>query len=82
MLIDMIMPVMNGSATMQALHELDARVPIIAMSGLAANSQADEAVKLGVQAFLPKPYSKETLLASLHELLGAPLVDHRALVHA
>ena len=81
-LIDMIMPVMNGMATMQALRELDPRVPIIAMSGLSANNKSDEAAKLGVEVFLPKPYSKETLLASLHELLGAPGVGRRSLVPA
>jgi PAS domain S-box-containing protein len=70
-LIDMIMPVMDGLATIAALRKLDPHVPIIAMSGLTAEAKADAAAELGVKIFLPKPYKKETLLASLHDVLEA-----------
>jgi|GEM_PF-7085192 len=70
-LVDMIMPVMDGLATIAALRKLDLHVPIIAMSGLTAEAKADAAAQLGVKTFLPKPYKKETLLASLHDVLEA-----------
>ncbi|HEV3118329.1 MAG TPA: response regulator [Gemmataceae bacterium] len=68
-LVDMIMPVMDGRATAQSLRRLEPRVRIITMSGLPAGHKAPEATRPGAEIFLAKPYRKETLLSALHELL-------------
>ena len=47
--------------------KLDPAVRIIAASGLSANSQI---ASLGVKHFLPKPYTAETLLTVLKEVLS------------
>ncbi len=66
-LTDMTMPVMDGLATIHVLMKLDPSVRIIAASGLSANSQI---ASLGVKHFLPKPYTAETLLKVLKEVLS------------
>lgn len=71
-LTDMMMPFMDGPATIRALKKLDPSVKIIAASGLAANEKIAEAANLGVQTFLSKPYTAERLLVALAELLTAP----------
>jgi CheY-like chemotaxis protein len=70
-LTDMMMPVMDGAATIQVLRKLNPELPIIAASGLSANSQGDQATRLGVSHFLPKPYTAETLLKALRKALPA-----------
>jgi CheY-like chemotaxis protein len=70
-LTDMMMPFMDGPATIRALQRLNPRVKIIAASGLGAQDKAAEATALGVRMFLPKPYTAEKLLKALAQVLGA-----------
>jgi len=70
-LIDMIMPYLDGAASIRALRKLDPNVKIIASSGLAANDKLFESADEGVRTFLSKPYSAEKLLRALSEILRA-----------
>lgn len=69
-LTDMTMPVMDGRATIQVLRRMDPKMPIIAASGLSASPQLAQATSLGVEHFLSKPYTTETLLKVLREVLA------------
>lgn len=68
-LTDMMMPVMDGASLIQVLRKLNPKLPIIAASGLSNNSQITRATGLGVDQFLPKPYSADTLLKALRNVL-------------
>lgn len=72
-LTDMMMPVMDGMATIRALMVLNPDVKIIAASGFSAKGSEADAVKLGVLAFLSKPYTAATLLQTLRDLLRPPV---------
>ena len=67
---DMMMPFMDGAATIRALQKLDPGVRVIATSGLKANSRHAEISPLGVRSFLAKPYTAETLLRTVAAVLG------------
>jgi CheY-like chemotaxis protein len=69
-LTDMMMPVMDGPATIQVLRAMSPTLPIIAVSGLSAGGPGGHAVSLGIDHFLPKPYSAETLLQTLQQVLA------------
>lgn len=69
-LTDMMMPVMDGVATVRVLRKLNPALPIIAASGLSANGHAAKVAGLGVKHFLPKPYTAETLLRTLKVALA------------
>ena len=71
-LTDMVMPYMDGAATIRAIRNIDPRVPIVATSGLMLNEHARQAKSLGVQAFLAKPYTAETLLQTIGKVIGHP----------
>jgi PAS domain S-box-containing protein len=66
---DMMMPVMNGIATMKAIQKINNNVKIIASSGL-ENGNEKEAMSLGAKLFLRKPYTAKILLESLHQILN------------
>jgi CheY-like chemotaxis protein len=66
---DMMMPYMDGPATIRALRRLDPKVKIIATSGLKAEDKISDAAQLGVTTFLPKPYTAEKLLKTVAAVL-------------
>ncbi|MES2924319.1 MAG: GAF domain-containing protein [Verrucomicrobiota bacterium] len=69
-LTDMMMPVMDGPATIRKLMEIDPTVRIIATSGISANRDLAILSGNGVKNFLPKPYTAETLLTCLKQVLA------------
>jgi PAS domain S-box-containing protein len=69
-LTDMNMPVLDGPATIVALKSLDPAVRIVGSSGLDANARVARALDAGVDLFIPKPYTVETLLGVLSRALG------------
>jgi len=70
-LLDMMMPYMDGPATIRALQKIYPEVRIIASSGLAANGKRVEAERApGVRAFLLKPYTAGELVRTLREVLS------------
>lgn len=69
---DMMMPVMDGDAAIRALLAHAPGTRIIATSGLDAESMETKALTAGARCFLPKPYTAESLLRTLREVLEAP----------
>ncbi len=61
-LIDMMMPVMDGLSTITALHQLNPDLPVVGMSGLSSAESIAQAKRFGCRYFLPKPYTTEDLL--------------------
>ncbi len=74
-LTDMVMPFMDGPATIRALQRMNPGVKIIAASGLSTGHRAGEPPLEGVSLFLSKPYTAEKLLKSLAEVLRQPSVQ-------
>jgi CheY-like chemotaxis protein len=68
-LTDMVMPFMDGPATIRALQRMNPKVRIIAASGLGTGPRAGEGALEGVSVFLNKPYTAEKLLKTLAEVL-------------
>ena len=62
--------VFDGIATIRALRKMDPAVKIIVSSGLMAKKDETEAVSLGVNQFLLKPYTAATLLSAVRQVLG------------
>ncbi len=68
-LMDMMMPVMDGYASIRAVRKINPGVKIIAVSGLAEIEKLKN-VADHTNAFLPKPYTAEKLLETIHEVLS------------
>jgi nitrogen-specific signal transduction histidine kinase len=69
MLTDMMMPIMNGPATIRAIRRIDPRIKIIAASGLGSTLKATDPKELQIEAFLQKPYTADRLVKTIHALL-------------
>lgn len=64
-LIDMMMPSMDGLTCIRTLQAINPQVKIIVMSGLASRGVMAKAMSLGIQSFLPKPFTCEELINTL-----------------
>ncbi|WP_395741765.1 PAS domain S-box protein [Prosthecobacter sp.] len=69
-LTDMRMPVMDGTTTIQVLMKMNPEVRIIAASGINSNHGLAKSMGTRVRQFLPKPYTAETILRALHQVLN------------
>jgi two-component system, chemotaxis family, chemotaxis protein CheY len=71
-LLDLMMPVMDGPAFAQALRDrqLGARIPIVVIS---ADGNPQKAAAVGATGFLAKPFDIDALLAQVSDTTGASL---------
>ncbi|GAB1538295.1 hypothetical protein NUACC21_09530 [Scytonema sp. NUACC21] len=67
--IDMMMPSMDGSTTIRVLKKINPEVKIIAVSGLPSNHEMIKGISHSIATFLPKPYTSNELLENLQDLL-------------
>ena len=65
-ILDIIMPEMDGFALQKKLKELHSKLGIIFISGFANAQDRERAMALGAKGFLQKPFSEESLLELLH----------------
>jgi len=68
-IIDMMMPNMDGATTIRKLQDINSQLPIIAVSGLVTSEQVPTSAESQQIAFLPKPYTTPELLQILHKIL-------------
>ena len=67
---DLMMPVMSGEATIEVLRRLNPDVKIIAGTGVATTDVTERLARLGVTHILSKPYTTETMLKALRQVLA------------
>jgi PAS domain S-box-containing protein len=80
-LTDMVMPSMDGLTTIRTLQKINPQVKIIAVSGLATSDKVNAAHNIGIQAFLPKPYTAKQLLQTISTVKSEKLLSKSAGEH-
>jgi CheY-like chemotaxis protein len=76
-LVDLMMPFMDGIATIRALQRLNPNAKFLAISGLMDQARIAQLSEVTSAAFLAKPFTTEQILAALHSLLhGSPVDGH------
>ncbi len=68
--LDLVMPGMGGRPTYLGLRAIDPEVPVLLVSGNAANNEVQALFDLGVRGFLAKPCSMEGLSAAVADLVA------------
>ncbi|MEH2419518.1 MAG: PAS domain S-box protein [Nostoc sp.] len=69
-IIDMIMSNMDGATTICRLQNINPLLPIIVVSGLATSEQVPIDKTAEHTVFLPKPYTTQELLKTLHAVIS------------
>jgi len=68
-LMDVMMPGLDGIETLRRLREIDPHVPVIVLSVVGKASTIVEAMRLGAVDYLNKPFEEEELEATLRSVL-------------
>ncbi len=71
-ILDMIMPEVNGRDTFRRLKEINPRVKALLTSGFGVNGQAQSILDEGVRGFVQKPFERNDLTRRLAEALRKP----------
>jgi len=79
-LLDLLMPGLNGLQTLEQLSKLRPGIPVVMLSCVGDTRKVAQAIRLGAQDYLTKPFQKATLDAVLSHCLqprSLPLENHR-----
>lgn len=68
--LDMMMPGMDGSQTIHLLKEINPQVRIVLASGYSQDALADELITENVAGFIQKPFNRQELTNLLDEILS------------
>ncbi len=69
-LLDMVMPEMNGHDAFFELKKMDEDVKVLLQSGYIAQEEAQDVLDAGALGFLQKPYRMGQLAGKIREILG------------
>jgi CheY-like chemotaxis protein len=69
-IIDMVMPDLNGRDTYLAMREINPKIRSILSSGYSIDNPAQEALNEGVVSFIQKPFNMDELSEKVAEALG------------
>ena len=75
MLLDMNLPLRNGSDILEQIRAKDATLPIITLTTFAHQNRSTSAAR--ASAFMEKPLDASRLLEVIHWLLGNPQKEQR-----
>lgn len=68
-IVDMIMPEMDGKDVFKALYKINPNVKILLSSGFSIEGDAQKLIDMGAQGFIHKPYRKAELSRKVAEIL-------------
>ncbi|GAB6197291.1 response regulator [Lysobacter xanthus] len=67
-LLDLVMPKVDGKAALKRLLELDPAAKVIVLSSLGAQNDIEQCLKMGAKSYLQKPIDRDTLSRVLAEV--------------
>lgn len=74
-LLDMVMPGLDGLGTMKAYRALDPTLPTLVLTGADETETAVRALSLGAHAYITKPFEPAVLLDEVRSILEASAPD-------
>lgn len=69
LLIDLDMPLLDASKLINNIKKKYKKIPIIAISGKALKKEKEKFLKLGINTYLTKPYSKDVFFEEINKLV-------------
>lgn len=75
-ILDIMMPGLNGLEVLQRLRAADAHLPVLLLTARDAPADQVQGLESGADDYVVKPFTFEVLLARLHALLRRQQADH------
>lgn len=74
-LLDLMMPRLDGEQTLRALHAADPNLPVVLMTGFNEQATTERFVGLGLAGILPKPFTIDLLTRRVREAVEQTLEE-------
>lgn len=68
--MDITMPVMDGVESLRCIKEYDPKAKVVMVTAAGQKNKIIEALKLGVDDFLTKPYEAEEIISTIKKILA------------
>lgn len=68
-LVDLVMPMMDGLSVLDHVRQLDPEVSVVLMTGFGTIETAVEAIKRGAEDYVTKPFDAETVLKKVSRVM-------------
>ncbi len=68
-LVDLVMPIMDGATLLERIKRQKPDLAVLMMSGYGTIATAVEAIKLGAEDFITKPFERTTILKKVDHIL-------------
>lgn len=81
LLVDFVMPGINGLETLKAIREFDPDIVGAVITGHGSFSMAVDALKLGFKGFITKPFTAEELLVAVSEILRQSKLEKEVMAY-
>ncbi len=75
-LLDLIMPVMDGKKCLEDILRMDPNAKVVICSGYSEGGPEDNLMLSGAKAFIQKPYDMKRLLTTIREILDDGPIRH------
>jgi len=76
-LLDYVMPIMDGTEVFEELRGIDPRVGVLMTSGYTDPDRFKGLIEKGARGFIPKPMTQTTLLTQVRATLDRLAISHR-----
>ncbi|HET7183173.1 MAG TPA: sigma-54 dependent transcriptional regulator [Terriglobales bacterium] len=76
-LVDLVMPLTDGLSLMEQIHQRNADLPVVIMTGYATVETAVEAIKRGAEDYLTKPFDRQAVKKKVGRLMEVHRLRHR-----
>lgn len=73
-IVDIMMPRMDGFTALQRIREIKADMPVIIFTARSTRSDEKKAEELGANGFVAKPFNRQKLLAAIEAAVRPPKV--------
>ncbi len=71
-IVDLMMPEMNGIQFLEQLRQSGSRIPVLMVTGYPTISTAVKALRLGAMDYIAKPFTRKELLSPVQRALSMP----------
>ncbi|MBN1770939.1 MAG: response regulator [Deltaproteobacteria bacterium] len=71
-LLDIMMPEMNGLEFLERLRTFNVTVPVVIITGYSSVTSAAEAMRLHASDYIPKPFTPDEITAAVRRVLAMP----------
>jgi PAS domain S-box-containing protein len=68
-LLDAVMPNLNGADAFRRIREIEPDVPVVLVSGYARDATIDQLLTEGIDGFLMKPYTRASLISAIENAM-------------